>query len=167
MGRHYEPVQNKINNANPGSKPVEKPKPETKPEAKVKNLDTLADEVLKGAHGNGDARKLKLGNKYDAVQHVVDNKLRATTNDEMHTALVDEVMEGNLNNGDARKSIMGRHYEPVQNKINKGYQRTYVVQSGDTLSGIASQFNTNYQTLASNNGIQNVNWIYPGQVLNV
>ena len=153
--------------ANPGSKPVEKPKPETKPEAKVKNLDTLADEVLKGAHGNGDARKLKLGNKYDAVQHVVDNKLRATTNDEMHTALVDEVMEGNLNNGDARKSIMGRHYEPVQNKINKGYQRTYVVQSGDTLSGIASQFNTNYQTLASNNGIQNVNWIYPGQVLNV
>ena len=62
---------------------------------------------------------------------------------------------------------MGRHYEPVQNKINKGSSRTYVVKSGDTLSGIASQFNTDYQTLARNNGIQNANWIYPGQVLNV
>ena len=155
--------------ANPSSKPVEKPKPnpETKPETKVKDLDVLADEVLKGVYGNGDTRKSNLGNKYDAVQHVVNNKLKSTTNDEMYDGLVDEVLEGNLNNGDARKQIMGRHYEPVQNKINKGSSRTYVVKSGDTLSGIASQFNTDHQTLARNNGIQNANWIYPGQVLNV
>lgn len=44
---------------------------------------------------------------------------------------------------------------------------TYVVQSGDTLSGIASKFGTNYQTLASLNGISNPNWIYVGQVLKV
>ena len=44
---------------------------------------------------------------------------------------------------------------------------TYTVQSGDTLSGIASKFGTSYQTLASLNGISNPNLIYVGQVLQV
>ena len=44
---------------------------------------------------------------------------------------------------------------------------TYTVQSGDTLSSIASKFGTSYQTLASLNGISNPNLIYVGQVLQV
>lgn len=44
---------------------------------------------------------------------------------------------------------------------------TYTVQSGDTLSGIASKLGTSYQTLASLNGISNPNLIYVGQVLQV
>ena len=44
---------------------------------------------------------------------------------------------------------------------------TYTVQSGDTLSSIASKFGTSYQTLASLNGISNPNLIYIGQVLQV
>ncbi|WP_152049047.1 LysM peptidoglycan-binding domain-containing protein [Aureimonas psammosilenae] len=44
---------------------------------------------------------------------------------------------------------------------------TYTVQSGDTLSSIAAKFGTNYQTLASLNGISNPNLIYVGQVLRV
>ena len=44
---------------------------------------------------------------------------------------------------------------------------TYTVQSGDTLSSIAAKFGTNYQTLASLNGISNPNLIYAGQVLRV
>ena len=44
---------------------------------------------------------------------------------------------------------------------------TYTVRSGDTLSSIASKFGTNYQTLASLNGISNPNLIYVGQVLQV
>ena len=44
---------------------------------------------------------------------------------------------------------------------------TYTVQSGDTLSSIASKFGTSYQTLASLNGISNPNLIYVGQVLRV
>ena len=42
----------------------------------------------------------------------------------------------------------------------------YVVQSGDTLSGIAEMMGTDYQTLADFNGIENVNLIYPGQIIN-
>ena len=43
--------------------------------------------------------------------------------------------------------------------------KTYTVQGGDTLSGIAAKYNTSYQKLAQINGISNPNLIHPGQVL--
>lgn len=43
--------------------------------------------------------------------------------------------------------------------------REYIVKSGDTLSGIAAKFGTNYQKIAADNGIANPNLIYPGQKL--
>ena len=46
-------------------------------------------------------------------------------------------------------------------------KRTYVVQAGDTLSGIASRFGTTYQAIASKNNIANPNLIYPGQTLTI
>lgn len=46
-------------------------------------------------------------------------------------------------------------------------KRTYTVQSGDTLSGIAAKYGTTYQALAAKNGIANPNLIYPGQKLNI
>ena len=39
----------------------------------------------------------------------------------------------------------------------------YVVKKGDTLSGIASKYNTTYQKLAEYNNIENPNLIYVGQ----
>ena len=44
---------------------------------------------------------------------------------------------------------------------------TYTVQSGDTLSGIAAQYDTTAAALASLNGISNPNVIYVGQTLKV
>lgn len=44
---------------------------------------------------------------------------------------------------------------------------TYVVKSGDNLSSIASQFGTNYESLAQLNHLTNPNRIYVGQVLKV
>ena len=44
---------------------------------------------------------------------------------------------------------------------------TYTVQSGDTLSGIASRYGTTYQHLAEINGISNPNIIRVGQVLHL
>ncbi|HYX51055.1 MAG TPA: LysM peptidoglycan-binding domain-containing protein, partial [Ktedonobacteraceae bacterium] len=43
--------------------------------------------------------------------------------------------------------------------------RTYVVVSGDTLSGIAYRFGTNWGSLASHNHIANPNLIYVNQVI--
>ena len=48
---------------------------------------------------------------------------------------------------------------------NVSNQRTYTVRYGDTLSGIAYRYGVNVYTLARNNGISNINWIYPGQRL--
>lgn len=50
---------------------------------------------------------------------------------------------------------------------NVSNQRTYTVRYGDTLSGIAYRYGVNVYTLARNNGISNINWIYPGQSLNI
>ena len=46
-------------------------------------------------------------------------------------------------------------------------ETTHIVQHGETLSSIAYQYGTDYQTLASLNGLANPNLIYPGQVLKV
>lgn len=43
---------------------------------KPKTDKQLADEVIKGIHGSGAERKEKLGNRYDAVQKLVDEMLK-------------------------------------------------------------------------------------------
>lgn len=43
----------------------------------------------------------------------------------------------------------------------------YTVKRGDTLGKIAAQYGTTVQEIAQINGIQNVNLIYPGQVLRI
>lgn len=43
----------------------------------------------------------------------------------------------------------------------------YTVRAGDTLSAIASRYNTSYQSIASLNGLSNANLIYIGQTLKV
>ena len=42
---------------------------------------------------------------------------------------------------------------------------TYVVQSGDTLSGIAAELGTTVEDLAAGNGIENPDLLYAGQTL--
>ena len=61
---------------------------------------------------------------------------------------------------------------PVSNSVKSGassnqYQTTYVVNPGNTLSGIAARFGTTVQYLARINGISNPNLIYPGQILKI
>ena len=46
-------------------------------------------------------------------------------------------------------------------------ERTYTVQSGDTLSGIATKYGTTYQRLAQINGIADPNLIYAGRILKI
>ncbi len=43
--------------------------------------------------------------------------------------------------------------------------RTYIVTWGNTLSGIASRYNTTWQRLASHNHLYNPNLIFPGQAI--
>lgn len=50
-------------------------------------------------------------------------------------------------------------------KVTNNTGREYIVKSGDTLSGIAARFGTNYQKIARDNNISNPNIIHPGQKL--
>lgn len=88
--------------------------------------------------------------------------------------LADEVIAGQWGDGDDRRNRLSQEgYDPdaVQAIVNAKLQppapaqQTYTVQSGDTLSGIAAQYGTSWQQLASDNGIADPNIIYPGQVL--
>ena len=53
-------------------------------------------------------------------------------------------------------------------RIINGAQSLYhTVKSGETLSGIAAKYGTNYQHLAKVNGISNPNKIYVGQKIKI
>lgn len=122
----------------------------------------LAVEVMQGKHGDGDTRKQALGSRYNEVQDMINHIATADAN-----TLAEEVKAGKYGNGDTRKIVLGSRYEEVQNIVNGSYEKTYVVKSGDTLSGIASKFGTTYQAIAEKNGIENPNLIYPGQKLKI
>lgn len=85
--------------------------------------------------------------------------------------LAKEVINGKWGNGDDRYNRLtqsGYDYNAVQNRVNeilKGESKevVYIVKKGDTLSGIASKYNTTYQHLAEINNIKNPNLICVGQ----
>lgn len=126
----------------------------------------LATGVLQGKYGDGADREAALGTKFQDVQNEVNHRLQSSVD-----TLVNEVMQGRYGNGADREAALGPRYKEVQDKINAanggGSSTTYVVQSGDTLSGIASKFGTTYQHLANINGITDPNKIYPGQTLKI
>lgn len=61
-------------------------------------------------------------------------------------------------------SVSNKATAPIANNVSTN---SYVVKSGDTLSGIASRYGMSTSALASLNGIINANLIYPGQVIKV
>lgn len=139
------------------------PSPAPAPSAEGSTLD-LATRVMRGDFGDGDTRKNNLGNRYDEVQNFINHIFSASVD-----TLVQEVWNGKYGNGDQRKVVLGSRYDEVQNKINGSSSapsyKTYIVKSGDTLSGIAAKYGTSYQKIAADNGIANPNVIYPGQKL--
>lgn len=135
-----------------------------------KSDEQLAAEVLAGAYGDGDARRAALGSRYDAVQAIVNQRLSDPLAGKTDDELAREVIAGKYGDGNARKQALGSRYDAVQAKVNElagATARTYTVQSGDTLSGIAAKYGTTWQALAAKNGLSNPNLIYPGQTLTI
>ena len=94
------------------------------------------------------------------------------------TEIAEDVIKGVYGNGDTRKNAIesiGYDYYKVQKEVNrilsgKPSENTestvkYTVKPNDTLSAIASRFNTTVNDIAQKNGIVDPNKIYPGQVL--
>lgn len=95
-----------------------------------------------------------------------------TPNKKSDEEIAKEVIDGKWGNGQERKDRLtnsGYDYNTIQELVNKilsnKNETIYIVKKGDTLSSIASKFNTTYQKLAKDNNISNPNLIYPGQKL--
>lgn len=120
-----------------------------------------------------------LGNGHTAVVLSDGSKANTTTKPaESNTAkktaaeLAEEVLDGKWGNGSDRKARLtaaGYDYNAVQDAVNEKLSKPvyHTVQSGETLSYIASKFNTTYTAIAKLNNIKNPNMIYAGQKLRV
>ena len=113
LGNQYQVVQNRVNEILLGTS-----KPKAKP--KVKSIYQLAQEVIDGKHGSGDARKRALGSRYNEVQNRV-NQMLGVSSRKTTKQLADEVEQGLHGNGDARKRSLGSRYAEVQREINRRY----------------------------------------------
>lgn len=69
----------------------------------------LALEVVRGSYGAGNERKVRLGDKYDTVQNIV--------NECYHYA--DRAILGYFGNGDYRRKVLGDVYDIVQEIVNQ------------------------------------------------
>lgn len=83
----------------------------------TKSINQLADEVIAGKHGTGEDRKKSLGNQYNEVQKLVNERLK----EKSIQTLAKEVIAGKHGNGDQRKKSLGSKYKEVQSYINKHY----------------------------------------------
>lgn len=92
----------------------------TTPAVKIGTLERLAGEVMAGQHGSGTTRQKALGAKYEAVQTIINERLKVITASTSHQRLAKQVLAGKLGNGQERKDNLGSYYNAVQAIINKG-----------------------------------------------
>lgn len=141
--------------------PAPAPAPAQAPHGSV--LD-LVCQIVDG-NINGDARKAFLGTRYAEVQGFIQHIFDASP-----ATLAAEVWQGRYGNDPVRTKVLdiAGKAAAVQAAVNGGSAptgRTYTVRAGDTLSGIAAEYGTSYQTLAQINGIANPNLIHVGQTI--
>ncbi|MBQ9314887.1 MAG: LysM peptidoglycan-binding domain-containing protein [Clostridia bacterium] len=125
----------------------------------------LAAAVMRGEYGDLGVRKNNLGNRYNEVQDFINHIYTASID-----TLVAETKAGKYGNVPIRSDVLGSRFKEVQDKINgkasnNSSSKTYVVKSGDTLSGIGAKLGVNWKTIADKNGIKAPYTIYPNQVL--
>ena len=129
-------------------------------ETKAIQQGQKADNTPKSAIKVGDTVRVKFGVKHWA------NGIGMPSWVQSNTYKVQEVSGSKLLLGGIMSWINARDVEivSVTNNISSSY---YVVRYGDTLSGIASRYGTTWQNLQRLNGLNNPNWIYPGQRIRV
>ena len=86
-----------------------------------KTIDELAQMVINGDFGNGEARRLALGDKYNAVQKRVNELLSGKSVEPENdiTALAWRTIAGEFGNGLTRRLKLGSKYDAVQAEVNR------------------------------------------------
>lgn len=105
-----------------GGKPAPAPSAPA-PAPQATDLNALADAVIRGDYGNGDERKRRLGDKYDAVMAIVNSRYGITSNTGSASVSIDvlarRAINGEFGNGEARKAALGANYDAVQARVNQ------------------------------------------------
>lgn len=83
--------------------------------------EDLANKVIRGDFGNGEARLQALGNRYNAVQAIVNQKLAKKEDNTNLLELVKRTIRGDFGSGEARKQALGSNYTRVQEQVNLNY----------------------------------------------
>ena len=91
------------------------------------SVTELAQAVIRGDYGNGDARRAALGDRYDEVQAEVNRILGGGSVSGSSSggsgvdieALAQAVIRGDYGNGDARRAALGANYDAVQARVNE------------------------------------------------
>jgi N-acetylmuramoyl-L-alanine amidase len=116
LGANYAAVQARVNEIlGAKSQPAPAPQP---------SVDELAQKVIAGAFGSGDARRAALGAQYDAVQARVNqilgggSKPAPAPSKSIHDLAL-EVIKGLHGSGDKRKAALGSNYAAVQAEVNR------------------------------------------------
>lgn len=157
------------------------------PTPSKKSNEEIANEVINGQWGNGDARKnalAKAGYDYNAIQAIVNQKLGGSSQSVKYYT----VQSGDTASGIAAKfgvslsAISGYHSgnanliypgEVLTIKMSGGSSAPaasnvirYTVRSGDTVSGIAAKYGVSTSAVSGFRS-GNANLIYPGEVLTI
>lgn len=113
------------------------------PSAPEGDLDSLAQAVIRGDYGNGDARRAALGARYDEVQARVNQLLGAAPAPAPSAGpdiegLAQAVIRGDYGNGDERRRRLGNNYAAVQARVNELLGETPApVQPSEDLDSLA------------------------------
>lgn len=83
------------------------------------DVSELAERVIAGEFGNGDARRAALGSRYDEVQAEVNRILFGGGSGIDVDAMARRVIAGEFGNGDERKRRLGSNYDAVQRRVNE------------------------------------------------
>lgn len=126
---------------------------------------------LNGFNLSGFGKSLDSNWQYKGFGVVEPSKKKSTEE------LAREVLDGKWGNGQERVKKLtaaGYDYSTVQKRVNelvaerdKAKTIYYTVQRGDTLTAIARRYNTTVSRIVKENGIQNANLIYAGQILKI
>jgi len=120
-GYNYSAIQSIVNQKLSGGSSTPKPS--------LKSNETIADEVINGAWGNGHERKDRLtaaGYNYSEIQAIVNRKLgygsAPASNKKSNETIANEVIRGDWGNGQDRKNRLtaaGYDYSAIQAIVNR------------------------------------------------
>ena len=117
-----------------------KPTPSKPSKPANKTIEQLADEVIAGKHGTGEARKKSLGSNYSAVQDLVNKKLGS--NRKSIDTIAREVIDGKWGNDPERSRKLnkaGYNAASVQRRVNEILRGSKPKSSSVNIESLAKQ----------------------------